>query len=584
MPVLVMCLNPACGELFDAPDSPPGGEVRCPVCGTVRTLAGAPGAAVPAARPEADSLLAPATTPSAPAAAPSAPTSPPSAVVRSPPAPAISSSPAPAAPAAASGGGNEPIELDLGDEPPSSRETPKPAPETPPPSGAMALEIIMEPLPEEDLLPARGKPGAKPGAMPLPVFGEGHVGAKPPPGRAASRAKAPTAKAGEEELPAEPAALDEIWNDASAGSTTELEDDIEEEAEPEIEVAEQASPSDGALSHRPAAAVVFILGLAGLAAGIAAGLIYFPAQKLLAAYLGAGLGWTAGFTFGALLVLGGDQGDARVRCPVCLHAWPAGTESCRVCGALNLGPVPDPLAIECLHAGSFALSNPSGLLAPVAMAVGGYLVSAVTAELLQAFPSQTDQWRPILIGVCAAVGYLVFSYWVAYLVSATAASPDSPAMPRKAPGAPPLRSFDTLSAGFWGLSAVAVYVLPLVMVPLLPVAMLMLGSSGKGAALNPAATARAAWRNPKGFVVLWMFLLLWLAGMTLAGIIVKVLYDLRLGLPQAEGFSGAILRVTFSSFAAAAFAVVAGIFGVAVFRCIGAFGRYSSAGVQQGKG
>jgi hypothetical protein len=116
-----------------------------------------------------------------------------------------------------------------------------------------------------------------------------------------------------------------------------------------------------------------------------------------------------------------------------------------------------------------------------------------------------------------------------------------------------------------------------VTVPLLPVAMLMLSTPGRKQALNPLRSARAAWRNTKGFVVLWMFLMLWLAGGALAGILVKVLYDLRLALPRAEGFAGGMLEVTMSAFAAGAFGVVAAIFGLAVFRCIGAFGRYNAS-------
>jgi hypothetical protein len=72
--------------------------------------------------------------------------------------------------------------------------------------------------------------------------------------------------------------------------------------------------------------------------------------------------------------------------------------------------------------------------------------------------------------------------------------------------------------------------------------------------------------------------------MVLAGIVVKVLYDLGQGLPQAEGFAGGVLRVTLSAFAAMALAIVAAIFGLAIFRCIGAFGRYSSAGAAQEHG
>jgi hypothetical protein len=141
-----------------------------------------------------------------------------------------------------------------------------------------------------------------------------------------------------------------------------------------------------------------------------------------------------------------------------------------------------------------------------------------------------------------------------------------------------------LAAGGKSLAVLAVYVLPLVTIPLLPLAALLLAyPAGKspqadraagGAATNPAAAARAAWRHAKGFAVLWLFLLMWLAGMALAGVVVWILYGLRHWLPPMEGFTRAILSVTLSAFAVAAAALVAGIFGVAMARCVGALGRY----------
>jgi hypothetical protein len=164
---------------------------------------------------------------------------------------------------------------------------------------------------------------------------------------------------------------------------------------------------------------------------------------------------------------------------------------------------------------------------------------------------------------------------MAYLLSAAAVPGARSVLPRKAPDGPRPGSLEAVSAGFWALCAAAVYILPLVTIPLLPMAMLMLASPGRKKALNPIAAARAAWRRPKGFVVLWMFLMMWLAGMVLAGVVVKIIYDLRLSLPHIEGFAAATLSVIFTGFAAALWAVVAAIFGLAMFRCIAAFGRYS---------
>jgi hypothetical protein len=359
---------------------------------------------------------------------------------------------------------------------------------------------------------------------------------------------------------------DSIWSAAPADDATG-----------DADGADGAAPGDSVLGHRPAAALVFALGLVGMAAGLLAGVKLFPEQIWLAAYAGAGVGWMAGFTFGTLLILGAEQSGGKVRCPVCNAEYPAETAECSACGCQSLGPAPDPLAIECLHAGGFALSNPSAMLPPVALGVAGVLIVSGAVEVLHAYPQGAAQWTPFLIGACVLAGYLVFSYWMAYLLGAAHQPPSRVNLPKKSADAPPLASLETITAGFWGLAALAVYVAPLVTAGLLPVAMLLLGTPGKRRALDPLVCARAAWRRPKGFVVLWLFLMMWLAGAVLAGIVLKVIYDMRLSLPQVEGFAGVMLKVTLSAFAAGAFGIVASIFGLAIFRCIGAFGRYNAS-------
>jgi hypothetical protein len=574
MAILVMCTNPACGELFDAPDSAAGGEVHCPTCGTAQSLAAAPGAAAATGAAAAQG-------PSAPAPAKG-----------SPPAGAPAGKPAPTPPPAAPNKGEvelDVVELALDDartdrqqaaasaarSAPAAPAAPHAAPAHAKPAAPKAPAAPI-PDPADEILfetqPTKGIASRRPDKAPAPP-------AKPPAGLDAP-GFADAGRAQLESLRREgppPATLQAELEDAVW--TAEPADDAQADG---AGAGRAAAANDSVLGHRPATAMIFVLGLVGLGTGLAAGIKLFPEQLVLAAYVGAGVGWMGGFTFGTLLVLGAEQAGGKSRCPVCHTEYPADAVECAVCGCQSLGPAPDPLAIECLHAGSYAVSNPSGLLPPVALGVLATGMVSAFLELQSAYPKESAQWAPFFIGLGVLAIYVVFSNWMAFLLSAAAPPPAHVNLPRKAPKAPHVASIDTLGAGLWGLAALAVYVGPLVTIPLLPMAMLMLSGPGRNQALNPLRGARAVWRHLKGFVVLWMFLMMWLAGGVLAGVLVKVLYDVRLSLPHVGGFAEGALRVMLAGFAAAAFGVVAAIFGLAMFRCLCAFGKYNASALPRG--
>lgn len=532
MPILVMCSNPACGELFDAPDGAADRVVHCPVCGTGQTVAGTPTAAPPKpkAEPAAPAAIVPAPAANAAAPATSAP---------APPAKPPTGAPAPASAPRLAEEKPDLLDLDL-------LETSAPPP----------------PRPRASSDDSAARPAAPAPARPPPPSAPREVPSRParaaPPSPAGSHDVAERRKP----KPKAPAGQEEIWGDLLDGA---------EEATPEA--AAQTAPAVGALDSKPASVAMLVLSALGMAAGLAAGLLWYPGQPLLAAYVGAGLGWVAGFTFGVLLVLGMERADPKARCPACGEVYSPDTDTCRSCGSLIPAPGSDPLTAECLHAGSYALSNPRIVVLLVLLAIAGYLVAAITAELLWAFPKALESWSPLLIGLAALVGYVVLSYWTDYLLSVVAEALVRPPLPPEAPGGSTLGSLGTFTAGAQGLALLAVYVPLLVTIPLLPLALLRLASTSKGRAMNPAATARGAWRHAKAFVVLWLFLLMWLAAMALAVLLVVALYGLSHYLPTLPGFAGRAIDVMVSALLAAGLSLVAAVFGVALARCIGAFGR-----------
>ena len=92
-----------------------------------------------------------------------------------------------------------------------------------------------------------------------------------------------------------------------------------------------------------------------------------------------------------------------------------------------------------------------------------------------------------------------------------------------------------------------------------------------------AAAGRVAWRNARTFAILWLVLLMWLAAAALAGAALAAVVQLASLIPAVESYPGIVLRAILSALGASALTAIIAIFGLAIFRCIGAFGQYVQA-------
>jgi hypothetical protein len=566
MSILTMCSNPACGELFEVPEvAIRKGVAHCPSCGGQMKVA----APNPAGKG---------------AAAPAVP----------------ASHAAPAGAAAPPAGDPRLLELDLDDGAAQPRA-----------AGASAHSPG-----RESAVAAASKPSASPPASPSQRLAENSPAA--PTQSAKPRSASPSAAdAGEldvdiiltpketspvrhaaqppaapvEQSPssarrgAKPAdAPGPAKNDPLAKYWTDDPGESDENAGIDAIALADAQPAQ----RKPVAATVFALGFIGMAAGLLCGVWLFPSQRLFAAYVGAGLGWVAGFTFAAMIILGLEQAEGQQRCSACHAAWPASGDSCPQCGGQAAESIIDPLTADCLRAGSYYLTKPSGIVGPVSLTIVGCAMVLAADEARAAIPSQSILLTPLVYVLGAAAGYLILAQWFAYVLKVITQTVEISPHKDKVPAAPSLAADGTLAAGGKALALLGVYVLPLVTIPLLPLAALLFArSAGKSHGgepahdqlqgqqpLNPMIPARAAWRNAKAFAVLWLLLLLWLAGMALAWVIVWLACSLAPVLPPMDGPSQSILRVTLSSLAVAAFAVVLGTFTVIMARCVGAIGRH----------
>ncbi len=110
--------------------------------------------------------------------------------------------------------------------------------------------------------------------------------------------------------------------------------------------------------------------------------------------------------------------------------------------------------------------------------------------------------------VLSMIGGLVFGiYLLAYfleVVKSSAAGADKPTRLR----ANPLR---WLKVFFYLLTITLIYILPLITIPLLPLAWLAVGHTGDIRALNLSWALRSAVRRPRRLLVLWCILILWIA-------------------------------------------------------------------------
>jgi hypothetical protein len=116
------------------------------------------------------------------------------------------------------------------------------------------------------------------------------------------------------------------------------------------------------------------------------------------------------------------------------------------------------------------------------------------------------------------------------------------------------------------------------LLPLMPLGLLAVAAPLKFSPFNLLGMKRIVGRHAKDFVILWLLILLWLAGMMLA-VLLLVAICIAVGgaLPKATGQAEVAIHFVGVAVMTFALTVVACIFGLAMMRCIGMFGRHNSA-------
>jgi len=356
------------------------------------------------------------------------------------------------------------------------------------------------------------------------------------------------------------------------GSTAVLLDDLAYDQETLYE-----PPGDGVLESRTAVWVIVAMGVAGILGGAVGGYFIFHSHPIAGVYIGGALGWVAGFVIACLFVLSVERDDNRLRCPSCQEAFPDGTELCPQCACALSGPSVNPIARGGQQAGSYALE---GKWAVAGIAMLGFIGGSIAQGVYRAGSqnSYLHGWGWGLIGLVGLILVYLGGYLLEFLLSAVAHTLRMDSHP---PSLPSLLSRRPLLAALGAAAIACMYALPLVTLPLLPLALLHLSAAGMGKALNPKLILTAALRRPGDLAVLWLVTFLWIGGLLLSLALAVVAFigmdriPAVLGTADTPWMSGvrAGVWILLTALKFAMVLTVVGAFGLAIARCVGLFGR-----------
>jgi len=333
---------------------------------------------------------------------------------------------------------------------------------------------------------------------------------------------------------------------------------------------EVAGKGDESILDRPLAGWI-ILGLAvlGLLGGAALAWLFSPDHAWLSLYAGAGAGWVLGFSLGFLLVLSADRSESdAIRCTACGRNNPHESETCGWCGtvlpSMNLGP----MALGCLKALRYAGGNKGGLVwmgilsMPACVAICGWAMLPDMAPAIAEY-----QWVAAIVAVVVGLGYAAYVLeFVLDGVAQSAAGRDT---------APPV---PVVGMRLFGVAVAAMvlpvlYVLPIVTLPLLPLAMAIMSRRLSGVVRMDLALASAR-RRLKDVVVLWLLVLLYVAGGALSALGGLVLHLLAAAVPTIPGPTQFVVQIGLASLVTAVAMPFVILFALAIARCVGLFVRY----------
>ena len=276
-----------------------------------------------------------------------------------------------------------------------------------------------------------------------------------------------------------------------------------------------------------------------------------------------------------------------ISCGDCGEEFPSSASICPRCGWVNTflyGPPPFPQPAEphkragigrfatgCLGAVKYGLSNRASIFK---LAVYGTVLAFLlggAVRFLESFLLWTVPGRLVLAVAAMAVQVLVGGFFLRFLLDGAIGSLEGV---DEAPDVPPFELKLLYGTGLRGVAVLIVYLLPVVTIPLLPLAWLALAYSDDERAFNVFWALKAAVKRPGALLVLWLFLLLWAAVMVAAVAGVALAAAAMVEAAETTGCFGILISLAVLLLAGIVAITVCCIFATVQFRCIGLLGRH----------
>lgn len=223
------------------------------------------------------------------------------------------------------------------------------------------------------------------------------------------------------------------------------------------------------------------------------------------------------------------------------------------------------LAKEYLHAIRYGGSNFRSIFLLVLYIVGIGLVLSFVGGLLQILP-----FVGALVGL--AIQLTIGGLFLRYYMDVVTSSLEGVDM---APSLPEFKLTENITMGMKGLGILAVYVMPLVTIPLLPLGLLALSYTDDNRTFDVPWAFRAVMKRPRKIAALWLALLLWGAVAVGVGYALWACLATIVSALVAVGTGGLLLAVVTYVLGSLSIGAVTTMFLCVIFRCIGMLGRYN---------
>ncbi|MBN1553273.1 MAG: hypothetical protein JXA11_00895 [Phycisphaerae bacterium] len=277
-----------------------------------------------------------------------------------------------------------------------------------------------------------------------------------------------------------------------------------------------------------------------------------------------------------------------VVCGDCGTMLPSKATLCGQCGwvnpaAMGAPPTPAPVFVsreangafvgECLKAPAYGLSNLASLTKLVIYSIGLTMAVGMIRGFFEWLIFFGFIGIAIVVLVTLAGNLVISGYFLRFYLDCAISSLEGV---NQAPDVPEFDMKELFVTGLQGMGLFCVYLLPIVTIPLLPLALLVWAFSNDRRMFDVGWTLRTALKIPGRLATLWLMLLLWgvVGGLAILGIVMLYLTAGLALVAGSSGFSAFLLLLLLWGVVGFFISVVYHTIMAIQFRCVGMLGRF----------